>query len=96
MYGGINQLKWRHKWRDNKSKNVLILLRVFEKTRSLRLCDYMGFGNSHHAKYVFSCEGKNVEVSVNGNPVEVVSINGRTSYIAKVTERGCITITVDK
>ena len=50
----------------------------------------------HYAKYVFSCEGKNVEVSVNGNPVEVVSINGRTSYIAKVTERGCITITVDK
>ena len=50
----------------------------------------------HYAKYVFSCPGKNVEVSVNGNPVEVVSINGRTSYIAKVTERGCITITVSK
>ena len=50
----------------------------------------------HYAKYVFSCPGNNVEVSVNGNPVEVVSINGRTSYIAKVTERGCITITVDK
>ena len=50
----------------------------------------------HYAKYVFSCEGKNVEVAVNGNPVEVVSINGRTSYLAKVTERGCITITVDK
>ena len=52
--------------------------------------------DEHYAKYVFSCEGKNVEVEVNGNPVEVVSINGRTSYIAKVTERGCITITVDK
>ena len=50
----------------------------------------------HYAKYVFSCPGNNVEVCVNGNPVEVVSINGRTSYIAKVTERGCITITVDK
>jgi hypothetical protein len=50
----------------------------------------------HYAKYVFSCPGNNVEVSVNGNPVEVVSINGRTSYVAKVTERGCITITVDK
>ena len=50
----------------------------------------------HYAKYVFSCPGNNVEASVNGNPVEVVSINGRTSYIAKVTERGCITITVDK
>ncbi len=52
--------------------------------------------DEHYAKYVFSCEGSHVEVSVNGNPVEVVSINGRTSYIAKVTERGCITITVDK
>ncbi len=50
----------------------------------------------HYAKYVFSCPGSNVEVCVNGHPVEVVSINGRTSYIAKVTERGCITITVDK
>ena len=50
----------------------------------------------HYAKYVFSCPGKNVEVSVNGNPVEVVSINGRTSYFAKITECGCITITVDK
>ena len=50
----------------------------------------------HYAKYLFSCPGENVEVSVNGNPVEVVSVNGRTSYIAKVTERGCITITVDK
>ena len=52
--------------------------------------------DEHYAKYVFSCEGSHVKVSVNGNPVEVVSINGRTSYIAKVTERGCITITVDK
>ena len=48
----------------------------------------------HYAKYLFSCPGENVEVSVNGNPVEVFSVNGRTSYIAKVTERGCITITV--
>lgn len=50
----------------------------------------------HYAKYLFSCPGDNVEVFVNGNPVKVVSINGRTSYIAKVTERGCITILVDK
>ena len=57
---------------------------------------FIDVNEDHYAKYVFSCEGKNVEVSVNGNPVEVVSINGRTSYIAKVTERGCITITVDK
>ena len=58
--------------------------------------DFYDVDEDHYAKYVFSCPGNNVEVSVNGNPVEVVSINGRTSYIAKVTERGCITITVDK
>ena len=58
--------------------------------------DFYDVDEEHYAKYVFSCPGNNVEVSVNGNPVEVVSINGRTSYIAKVTERGCITITVDK
>ena len=50
----------------------------------------------HYAKYLFSCPGDNVEVFVNGNPVEVVSVNGRTSYIAKIIERGCITILVDK
>ena len=58
--------------------------------------DFYDVDEEHYAKYVFSCPGNNVEVCVNGNPVEVVSINGRTSYIAKVTERGCITITVDK
>ena len=50
----------------------------------------------HYAKYLFSCPGDNVEVFVNGNPVEVVSINGRTSYIAKVTARGTIAIYSDK
>ena len=58
--------------------------------------DFYDVDDEHYAKYVFSCPGKNVEVSVNGNPMEVVSINGRTSYFAKITERGCITITVDK
>ena len=58
--------------------------------------DFYDVDEDHYAKYVFSCPGNNVEVSVNGNPVEVVSINGRISYIAKVTKRGCITITVDK
>ena len=58
--------------------------------------DFYDVDEEHYAKYVFSCPGKNVEVCVNGHPVEVVSINGRTAYIAKVTERGCITITVDK
>ena len=52
--------------------------------------------DEHYAKYLFSCEGSNVEVTVNGNPVEVVSVNGRTSYIAKITARGPIAIYSDK
>ena len=52
--------------------------------------------DEHYAKYLFSCEGSNVEVTVNGDPVEVVSVNGRTSYIAKITARGTIAIYSDK
>ncbi len=52
--------------------------------------------DEHYGKYLFACEGSNVEVTVNGNPVEVVSVNGRTSYIAKVTARGTIAIYSDK
>ena len=52
--------------------------------------------DEHYGKYLFSCEGSNVEVTVNGNPVEVVSVNGRTSYIAKITARGPIAIYSDK
>ena len=70
--------------------------KALKKSYFFSVPDNYDVDEDHYAKYVFSCEGKNVEVSVNGNPVEVVSINGRTSYIAKVTERGCITITVDK
>ena len=70
--------------------------RSLKKSYFFSVPDNYDVDEDHYAKYVFSCEGKNVEVSVNGNPVEVVSINGRTSYIAKITERGCITITVDK
>ncbi|MBQ8075036.1 MAG: hypothetical protein IJ237_03535 [Oscillospiraceae bacterium] len=52
--------------------------------------------DEHYAKYLFACEGSNVEVTVNGEPIEVVSVNGRTSYIAKVTARGTIAIYSDK
>ena len=52
--------------------------------------------DEHYGKYLFSCEGSNVEVTVNGEPIEVVSVNGRTSYIAKVTARGTIAIYSDK
>ena len=70
--------------------------KALKKSYFFSVPDTYDVDEDHYAKYVFSCEGKNVEVQVNGNPVEVVSINGRTSYIAKVTKRGCITITVDK
>ena len=46
----------------------------------------------HYAKYLFSCDGRDVTVTVNGEPVEVVSVNNRTSYIAKVTARGVVAI----
>ena len=46
----------------------------------------------HYAKYLFSCDGRDVTVTVNGEPVEVVSVNNRTSYIAKVTARGVVSI----
>ena len=52
--------------------------------------------DEHYGKYLFACDGSNVEVTVNGEPVEVVSVNGRTSYIAKVTARGTIAIYSDK
>ena len=48
--------------------------------------------DEHYAKYLFSCDGKDVTVTVNGDPVEVVSVNNRTSYIAKVTARGVVAI----
>lgn len=48
--------------------------------------------DEHYAKYLFSCDGKDVTVTVNGDPVEVVSVNNRTSYVAKITARGPIAI----
>lgn len=47
-----------------------------------------------YAKYPFTCSGKNVEVTVNGNAMEVVS-EGDSSYYAKLTEFGAVAILCD-
>lgn len=46
------------------------------------------------AKYEFKCAGENVEVTVNGNPMEVVHVDG-VDYYAKLTEFGAIAIMCD-
>ena len=47
-----------------------------------------------YAKYPFTCTGKNVEVTVNGNPMEVVG-EGGASYYAKLSEFGAVAILCD-
>lgn len=51
-------------------------------------------GDFGYAKYPFTCTGKNVEVTVNGNPMEVVS-EGGSKYYAKLTEFGSVAILCD-
>ena len=46
------------------------------------------------AKYEFKCAGENVEVTVNGNPMEVVHVSG-VDYYAKLTEFGALAIMCD-
>lgn len=46
------------------------------------------------AKYEFKCAGENVEVTVNGNPMEVVHVKG-VDYYAKLTEFGALAILCD-
>ena len=46
------------------------------------------------AKYEFKCTGENVEVTVNGNPMEVVHVEG-VDYYAKLTEFGAVAILCD-
>ena len=47
-----------------------------------------------YARYWFGCTGKNVELTVNGNPMEVVNV--RTNYYyAKLTEFGSLAILCD-
>ena len=47
-----------------------------------------------YAKYEFSSRGKNVQLTVNGKEMEVVSL-GSGMYYAKLTEFGTIVITSD-
>ncbi len=46
-------------------------------------------------RYDFKCAGKNVEVYVNGHPMEVVHVEG-VDYYAKLTEFGAVAILCDK
>ena len=66
--------------------------RKLRKAYWFNIPDNYTLDDEHYAKYLFSCDGSHVEVTVNGDPVEVVSVNGRTSYIAKITARGPIAI----
>ena len=45
-------------------------------------------------RYDFKCAGENVEVTVNGNPMEVVHVDG-VDYYAKLTEFGAMAIMCD-
>ena len=45
-------------------------------------------------RYDFKCAGENVEVTVNGHPMEVVHVDG-VDYYAKITEFGAIAILCD-
>ena len=47
-----------------------------------------------YAKYPFRCTGENVQLTVNGKPMEVVNVRG-ANYFAKLTEFGTIAITCD-
>ena len=48
--------------------------------------------DEHYGKYLFACKGDDVEVTCNGNAMEVVPVTGQTTYFAKITERGVIAI----
>ena len=89
------------KFLDPKTKEAFAAFYKEAKTvegRKLRkafwfnIPDNYTLDDEHYAKYLFSCDGSHVEVTVNGDPVDVVSVNGRTSYIAKITARGPIAI----
>ena len=45
-------------------------------------------------RYDFKCAGENVEVTVNGNPMEVVHVDG-VDYYAKLNEFGAVAIMCD-
>ena len=56
--------------------------------------EYKNMDGFAYAKYNFNCRGENVQLTVNGNPMEVVNISG-SRYFAKLTEFGAVSITSD-
>ena len=92
----INNTKTREAFAEAYKEAKGVEGKHLRKAYWFNIPDTYTLDDEHYAKYVFSCEGANVEVTVNGEPVEVVSINGRTSYIAKVTARGTVAIYSDK
>lgn len=50
--------------------------------------------NFGYGKFEFNCDGENVEVFVNGNPMEVVHVGGE-DYFAKLTEFGPVMVVCD-
>lgn len=49
----------------------------------------------NYLKFTFKCEGKNVQVQVNGNEMEVVAEDAPNTYSAKLTELGAVAILCD-
>ena len=50
----------------------------------------------NYLKFVFKCKGENVEVTVDGEPMEVVEVEGEAdTYFAKLTKTGAVAITCD-
>ena len=56
--------------------------------------EYKNMDGFSYAKLTFGCRGQNVEVTVNGKPMEVVKL-GHGQYYAKITEFGVVSITSD-
>ena len=50
--------------------------------------------NFGYGKFEFNCAGDNVECTVNGNPMEVVHVDGE-DYFAKLTEFGPVMVVCD-
>ncbi len=56
--------------------------------------EYKNLDGFSYAKLSFGCRGQNVEVTVNGKPMEVVRL-GHGQYYAKITEFGVVSIISD-
>ena len=48
--------------------------------------------DEHYAKIIFACKGTDVEVTVNGEPVEILNVTGGTTYLAKLIDRGVVIV----